>query len=316
MNNKLTKIKKFSSTIPFISLKKNFKNFVKTYMAPLIEIKQGLTFIFQKEILFYETKVSEGEIKLFKKIHPYVKVLFDVGIREEIHYCEISQGSNIEYHFFEIRPRYFKLLKKKLLKFPNEKIFLNNIGIGDKEETKTYYPQSESLIDSMPNKIGNLFKEEFKLTTLKAYCRENKISKIDFLKTDIEGYDYFALLGLGDMLLDINFIQFEFEIGAPLSNRFVTKKDYINLFKGKFNFFLVFCEHNPMFKGLSEDIILISFDESNLDHLKKIEFTEIGFNVLAIKKSFTTSTLGLNISPYDSKSFDLELKKAGYKISN
>ena len=57
----------------------------------------------------------------------------------------------------------------------------------------------------------NHYLQKLIIGTLKKYI-ENSISQVDFLKTDIEGFDYFALLGLSDHLLNINFVQFELEL--------------------------------------------------------------------------------------------------------
>ena len=70
-----------------------------------------------------------------------------------------------------------------------------------------------------------------------------------------------------------------------------------------------------MFNGMPENTNLISFDYSDLNNLQKIETTKIGFNVFALKKTFEISSLGLNIVSYNSKSIELELEKAGFKIN-
>lgn len=50
-----------------------------------------------------------------------------------------------------------------------------------------------------------------------SYLKKIKTKRIDFLKTDIENYDYFALLGLKSYLKKIKFIQFELGLGAKFN---------------------------------------------------------------------------------------------------
>ena len=98
---------------------------------------------------------------------------------------------------------------------------MNNFGVGNEEGEVSYYLNSESILKIYSNKFESLFAKKLSIRTLKKYINEYSITKIDFLKTDIEGFDYFALLGIGDYLLNINFVQFELGIGAPLKNKFV-----------------------------------------------------------------------------------------------
>ncbi len=51
-----------------------------------------------------------------------------------------------------------------------------------------------------------------KLSTLDSYCKNKNITQIDFLKMDIEGNEYKALLGACEMIENgaINSIQIEF----------------------------------------------------------------------------------------------------------
>ena len=250
-----------------------------------------------------------SERKIFKKIVPYLSTIFDVGARYDTDYIDISQGRSINYHLFEINPKFFKILRKNVSKFKKEKIFLNNFGVGSEEGEVSYYLNSESVLDIYSNKFESLFAKKLSIKTLKKYISENSITKVDFLKTDIEGFDYFALLGLGDFLLNINFVQFELGIGASLKNKLVNGEDYLSLFKEKFSFYLICDEVNPIFNTIKNKVHLISFGKENIDHITKIQCTGIGFNVLAIKNEFNIASLGFIINKYNYDLFNEELKK-------
>ena len=254
--------------------------------------------------------ISEREI--FRKIVPYLSTIFDVGARYDTDYIDISQGRSINYHLFEINPKFFKLLKKNVSKYKKEKIFLNNFGVGNEEGEVSYYLNSESILNIYSNKFESLFAKKLSIRTLKKYIKENSITKIDFLKTDIEGFDYFALLGLGDYLLNINFVQFELGIGAPLKNKFVRGEDYLSLFKEKFSFYLIRDELNPIFNTTNDKVDLILFGKEDMEDITKIQSTGIGFNVLAINNKFNLASLGFTINKFDYNLFKKELKNIIY----
>lgn len=58
---------------------------------------------------------------------------------------------------------------------------------------------------------GYVNSEEIRIETIDNFCKEKNINRIDYLKIDIEGYEYKALLGARKMIKQgkIKFIQFE-----------------------------------------------------------------------------------------------------------
>jgi FkbM family methyltransferase len=52
--------------------------------------------------------------------------------------------------------------------------------------------------------------EEINLISLDEFCKSNDISRIHFVKADVEGFELSVLQGAKDMLPNIDFIQFEF----------------------------------------------------------------------------------------------------------
>ncbi len=284
-----------------MKLKKKIRNIPFIY-----GLFKGAKFL-KNQLFINHPKMLISERKIFRKIVPYLSTIFDVGARYDTDYIDISQGRSINYHLFEINPKFFKLLRKNISKFKKEKIFLNNFGVGNEEKEVSYYLNSESVLNNFSNKFESLFTKKLIIKTLKKYISENSISQVDFLKTDIEGFDYFALLGLGDHLLNINFVQFELGIGAPLKNKFVKGEDYLALFEEKFSFYLICDELNPIFNTIKDKVDLISFGKEDIKHITKIQSTGIGFNVLAIKNDFNISNIDFSIDKYNADLYDREL---------
>lgn len=75
----------------------------------------------------YATLPSD-EIEVFKKL-PNLKVIFDVGSRDDLEYLEIYP--NAEYHLFEPNPIFFHNLEENLKQRKFERVYLNNFGLGD-----------------------------------------------------------------------------------------------------------------------------------------------------------------------------------------
>jgi len=154
--------------------------------------------------------ITEEEIYFFNCIKHYINVIFDVGIGTDSIFTEFTG----EVHYFEPDPRYFGNFKIQPNK--NSKSFFNEFGLSNKNEELTYYPKTGSFIDRYSTlKWDDIYDGQKVLPLKKAseYIETNKISTIDFLKLDVEGYEYNSLLGFEDYLSKIKIIQFEYGSG-------------------------------------------------------------------------------------------------------
>jgi FkbM family methyltransferase len=278
------------------------KNYLRYYPKLFYFFRYLNRLIISLTNLFFPPRIFQSERLLFKKIYPYCKTVFDVGARFDVDYIEISKGNNIEYHLFEINPVFFEKLQKKLSLFNNtEKIIVNNVGIGDRAGFLDYCEKTQSLF-----KKSGVSKNVIKLPviTLHSYLKKKIIKRIDFLKTDIEYYDYFALLSLKNYLKKIKFIQFELGLGAKLNVgdrkkhlQFVGIKHYLNLLKKDFVLYILQDENNPIWqKSNLKNKDLLLFNEKDIHNIIKFTKVGIGFNIFAISKKINISILGLSIS--------------------
>ena len=123
--------------------------------------------------------------------------------------------SNPFIHSFEIVPDTFTLLKETT---KGTNIVINNFGLSDQEKIVSicYFPSSSAHSSVYGSKMDNLLSLESKTIKCKcitgdSYVRLNNIPRIDFLKIDTEGHDYFVLKGFRENLQKgrIGIIQFE-----------------------------------------------------------------------------------------------------------
>ena len=237
----------------------------------------------------------QGELEFFSAIYKYCSVIVDVGARFDTDYIEISKGNNISYYLFEANPFFYKRLRLNVENY-NEIVHSENLAVGDFDGFISYYEDSESVLQSttavpnskqmMPNKIS--------MVKLSSYFLAQGVDRIDFLKTDIEEYDYSALTGAQGLLNGCKFIQFELGIGAPLkdaSGGTVTNEHYFNLFEGDFNLYVLKDENNPLWKSGITDASLIVLNHKCRMHIELAQRSGVGFNIVCINKLFDVSLI-------------------------
>ena len=141
--------------------------------------------------------IPDTELEIFKSLKD-IKVVFDVGARTDVDYFNIHPKA--KYHLFEPNPIFFAELRAKVGNRKN--VYLNNYGLGDKDEELPYDPSTQSFLLPVTNPA-------LPIKTLDWYIQENNIKRIDFLKIDTEGWDYKVLLGGREAIKLCKYIQYE-----------------------------------------------------------------------------------------------------------
>ena len=156
------------------------------------------------KIIMSYSPIPKEELELFKQLKD-LKVIFDVGARDDTNYLELWPEA--EHHLFEPNPEFFEVLSEKVKDKPN--VFANNFGLGDKKEDRGYHKYLQGFSGS--GAVGDNTNLEWKLplNTLGWYIEEKGIKQIDFLKIDTEGFDLKVLIGAYNWLGMIKFIQYE-----------------------------------------------------------------------------------------------------------
>ncbi len=159
--------------------------------------------------------------------------LFDIGAHHgESIKLFLSNFKIKNIYSFEASNENFKILqkntKKLQKKFNDVNISIENFAVGDEEKVvkmKQMSESSSSTINSynvkskyfkkkslflFSSKNQNFFSEiNVKQVSLSNYINEKNIKKIDFIKIDTEGYEYYVLKGLQNQFQKTKLILFE-----------------------------------------------------------------------------------------------------------
>ena len=161
-----------------------------------------------------------------KKLQDKKIILIDVGAHKGETIDLFSKNFFVEkIYSFEANPEVYEFLKKK----NKENIFTYNFGIGDIETTKdlnTVVDAQSSTFSEISNtskyflmkkkillpfsKKKFSYKQSVKIQTLSKFIEEQKLTNIDILKIDTEGYEFRVLQGIDpNHFKKIRFILFE-----------------------------------------------------------------------------------------------------------
>jgi FkbM family methyltransferase len=152
-------------------------------------------------------------IKKFKAKNIKNPVIFDVGANIGDWSKFVLQTFNtvpFSLHMFEPVTATFKVLKEQLTEKAG--ITFNKLALGNEIGTLTIHFEHGTQ-GSAGAFIQGSQSEEVKTVTLDAYCKENAIAHIDFLKMDVQGFEYQILKGAKELLEKkaISYIQFEID---------------------------------------------------------------------------------------------------------
>ncbi len=191
-------------------------------------------------------------------------VLFDVGA----HHGETIENfkKNFDFkeiHSFEASRKNFSILKKNIKDLVNSKIIINDFGLSDqnKEVIMNQLAESSSSTLSRINKESKYYKKKIrvlgvsgnnnycenfkvKLITLDNYLKKIDIDKIDLLKIDTEGHEYYVLKGSQMNLFKVRYVYFEHHYDDMLEKKykfseihnFLTNNNFKKVFKSKMFF--------------------------------------------------------------------------------
>lgn len=161
-------------------------------------------------------------------------ILFDCGANVGEYTNELlKKFPNANIHSFEpLKITYNKLFNN--VKSKSAK--LNNIGLSNKIGKEIIHYNENDLgltslferkLDYSSHSLSDVTTVD--LTTIDEYCSQNNIDVIDFLKMDIEGAEYNALLGASNMLKDSKIKAIQIEFGGCCIDAKLFFRDYWNM---------------------------------------------------------------------------------------
>lgn len=237
------------------------------------------------------------ELEFFNKIKSELKIIFDVGLRDDIDYLRNSLDKSREFHMFEPNPKFILSCYKQLeeLDAPNDVeniLYFNPFGLGSNEGEMVYYPNTQSFVFRTIHIKSQDEGISFPIKTLDNYCKENDISNIDFIKVDIEGMEIDCFNG-GKEIINNSTSIIQFEFASTMLDRKITPEDYISWFdKNIFNLYLLkLAPEHPHYS--SDDKILTPLDDELFQIIKKHMIDASGCNMVAIRKEYSEKIVSL-----------------------
>ncbi len=222
-------IKNFYSEVVWRLSRKIFLNIRDDAPASHMDSKLADPYVSEKNIIKYF-------LKKYKKEN---KVLFDIGANIGTwSKLVINQDNNVSVFAFEAINQTYKNLKKNFNQknhgitiinkaISNEVGEFNIYNFGENEGTNSFF-KNEIIYQDSEKIIPTL--EKVTTTTIDAFCKDNNINTIDYIKCDTEGNDLNVILGCKEMFNNNSIIAFQFEYNW----RWINAKSYL---KDVFDFF-------------------------------------------------------------------------------
>lgn len=234
--------------------------------------------------------VYKQEIDFYNLIKSECDVIFDVGCREDIDYLINSYDLSRQFHLFDPNPSFLKKIETKINELVDTDnvehfVYLNPFGLGENEGNMIYYPDSQSFIFRTIHTRCAPSSISFPIKTIQKYCYENSISKIDFLKIDIEGMEIDCLRG-GKEIINSTCKYIQFEFASTMLDRGIEPELLINFFQNNFDLFLL--QVDPPHPYYSENKNLLTpLSDKIYNIVKKNMYEASGCNFVAIRKNLS-----------------------------
>ena len=303
-------LKNFKKLLNIIRTERTFKYVLKKHndqlkkfpnLACLVYDEVGLIISLFGRCEYDELKVLER--KVFSKIDCANSSCLDIGANIGNHSVFFANFfSNI--YSFEPYPDSYYLLKFNSKNFNNIKTF--NFGASDVDENQYMYIATNTTMSRNtlfsdrvePKKIDQIHPKKIKveLKNLDNLLKENKVKKISFIKIDIEGYEYKALIGLKNTIInDSPIIVLEQWTDAFDEIKKTTKSiDFLKKNHYKFfyepNYFRRKKSKNKILRAVNKIIfylqILFDKDKINFYSIKKIDKFDVKSYPMIIASKF------------------------------
>ncbi len=151
---------------------------------------------------------------------------------------------NATIHCFEPVSTTFASLRETFQNVPG--VHCHNLALGGREGEARIFVNPDDTESSMVAGYGAYREEMVKMTTVDRFCQSQVIDRVDFMKTDTEGFEIEVLKGAASMLADhrIHLLLIETEL-IPSKTRFIPLSE-LDGFLGAFGYelFAIYHQHH------------------------------------------------------------------------
>lgn len=213
----LAKIFRVLFKVPFF--RKRYFGFHKRIFIPFklfkgvtqqVKVKGGIYLSLQiddwiQESIYFLGTYEKAELQLIKEIVKQGDVFIDLGANIGMHTLNASKlvGKNGRVICFEPFSKNFESLKKNMAINNSTNITSENLAVGETDSfIDLFYDDKEMNLGMVSSSRLTEYShnEKVKVVSLDSYLRDSSIKKVDFIKIDIEGNEYAALLGMKETL--------------------------------------------------------------------------------------------------------------------
>lgn len=179
-------------------------------------------------------RTTNGEYWFLDRLQGTLKVVLDVGANVGDYSKKIlSDNTDVVVHTFEPDERAFTQSQTNLRDF-GKRAVLNFCALGEKKSEVHLFRHSKTVFNSLFDIHEKNKKEKsivVEMGTIDDYVKKHDLRHIDFLKIDVEGYEFFVLKGGENIFKQgiIDIVQYEFS-GATLESRFFLR-DFLRFFE-------------------------------------------------------------------------------------
>jgi FkbM family methyltransferase len=232
---------------PFIGNKYLFKIFKLLHKIALRGMNFGGGADLHESGELYVLRYIKDELEKQNMEKPVT--IFDVGANRGGYSLAVEKifknlGKKITIYAFEPASITFQSLAKRVAN--SSQITPVNMGLNNKTAEAILFSNQEAspLASLYPRNLEHLDislgrQENVHLTTVDEFCGQRGITRIDFLKLDVEGHELSVLEGAQNMLQKraVSYIQFEFG-GTDIDSR-TFLRDYFNMLKKDYQFYYI-----------------------------------------------------------------------------
>ncbi len=225
--------------------------------------------------IFMRGYFEKDIVDFFKKYLKRGMTVFDIGANIG-QYTLLSAkivGKKGKVYSFEPSIKVYNNLKSNVDINNFENVIINNIALGDCEET-TYLNESN---DGAYSSIGEplvetTHKTKINVTTLNKYIQTNKIKKIDLIKIDVEGFELMVLKGGKNFFSKKDAPVVVCEFSDLTSKSFNYSSNDLRKYFIKLGYHLYFLKNQKLIK-VEKDLNHVNYD--NLLAIKDILIDEV-----------------------------------------